>query len=559
MAKTTSPTNRLRKWLFTFFKIAIAVLGLWYVSYKLTWNDSAIIPKEGSGAPPIRNVTFMEDTPVAVLGTRVEPASPGNATPERTFVHIRFPNKPVKVKVETASGIREAEMVLRAGTLIPGTNEQLNIPQDIEVSFNQLKEEKAEGQEKGQFIHPGLRSLLKTAGGKWPLLAGAWALLVIPFFVTAIRWRNLMRPQGINMPLGKCLQLTFVGQFYSIMLPGITGGDLVKIIYTARLTGSKSKSFITIILDRVIGLVALMIIAGVSAGVQLLLNHQAGVPSNNTLINVFIMIVLMLVALATGATVYFSNRLRRLVGIEWFIEHLGSTSENQEEGRAKLEHLFRLANGLALVVSILGIAALAALRWGTQLTWAQKNGPIIFIGIGVLGLVAIGALAGLALHNMLVVRARPVIRRLAEAVVHVDQTLHVYRGHFGVLGWAFVISLVSQVTLPLSAWLCGLALDMRAPMSHYLAYVPVAVLAASLPISPPQGFGVMDSLLAHFFRESARAGQAFMLAQGIRFLPILWNLVGGYWVITGKYSRSAELLSPQAPEKAPSPAIETQS
>jgi hypothetical protein len=342
------------------------------------------------------------------------------------------------------------------------------------------------------------------------------------------------------------------------MLPGITGGDLVKIIYTARLTGSKSKSFITIILDRIIGLVALMVIAGVSAGVQLLLNHQAGIPSDNTLVNVFIMIVLMLVALAVGATVYFSYHLRRLVGIEWFIEHLGSASENQEEGRAKLEHLFRIANGLVLVLAVVGIAALAFLRWGTQLTWAQNNAPVIFIGIGALGLLVLGTLVGLALHNMLVARARPIIRRLAEAVVHIDQTLHIYRGHFGVLGWAFVISVVSQITLPLSAWLCGLALEMRAPMSHYLAYVPVAVLAASLPISP-LGLGVMDNVLVHFFRESARAGQSFMLAQGIRFLPILWNLVGGYWVITGKYSRSAELLSPQAPEKAPGPVIETQS
>ena len=101
-------------------------------------------------------------------------------------------------------------------------------------------------------------------------------LLVTPFFVTAIRWRNLMRPQGIEMPLGKSLQLTFVGQFYSIILPGITGGDLVKIVYAARLTGSKTKSFITVVLDRVIGLIALMTIAGVAAGVQLAINARNG-------------------------------------------------------------------------------------------------------------------------------------------------------------------------------------------------------------------------------------------------------------------------------------------
>ena len=80
---------------------------------------------------------------------------------------------------------------------------------------------------------------------------------------------------------------------------------------------------------------------------------------------------------------------------------------------------------------------------------------------------------------------------------------------------------------------------MTAPVTHYLAYVPVAVLAASLPVSPPQGFGVMDYLLVHFFAEQgkARAGQAFALAQAVRFLPLLWNLFGAYWVVTGSYSR----------------------
>ena len=81
--------------------------------------------------------------------------------------------------------------------------------------------------------------------------------------------------------------------------------------------------------------------------------------------------------------------------------------------------------------------------------------------------------------------------------------------------------------------------EWRLPVTYYLAYVPIAVLAASLPISPPQGFGVMDYILYHFFveRGTARAGQAVALAQSVRFLPILWNLMGAYWVITGRYSR----------------------
>ncbi len=133
----------------------------------------------------------------------------------------------------------------------------------------------------------------------------------------------------------------------------------------------------------------------------------------------------------------------------------------------------------------------------------------------------------------------PLLIRGVGAVIRVDEVLHTYRGHFGLLAWAYLISLPSQLTLPLSAWLSGLAFGMTPNVGYYLAYVPVAVLAASLPISPPQGFGFMDYILFHFFveRGAATAGQAIALAQSIRFLPIIWNLMGGYWVVTGSYSR----------------------
>jgi hypothetical protein len=365
-------------------------------------------------------------------------------------------------------------------------------------------------------------------------------MLVMPFVVTAIRWRNLMRPQGIDMPLGKCLQLTFVGQFYSIMLPGITGGDLVKIVYAARLTGSKTKSFITVVLDRVIGLVALMVIAGASAGVQLLLNRQAGRAVDNTLLNVLVMIVVLLGLLAAGATVYFSRRLRRLAGIEWFVEHLGSASQEAAQGRAKLERLFRVTNGLVLALALAVAGVLAILRFGVHAAWAEQNAPLVFGGLGTMGAAALTALGGLVLHNLLVERMRPVMGNVAEGIVGVDETLHVYRGHFGLLFWAFVISVLSQLPLPISAWLSGTALGMNAPVTHYMAYVPLAVLAASLPISLPQGIGFLEYVLNHFFveRGTATVSQAFALTQAVRFLPVLWNLCGGYWVVTGRYSRS---------------------
>ena len=271
-------------------------------------------------------------------------------------------------------------------------------------------------------------------------------------------------------------------------------------------------------------------------------------PPDNTLFNVFVLIVILLAGLGICGTVYFSRRLRKIAGIEWFIENASRLTTAPEDPRhestqhQKLERLFRLMNGCVLAAGVLIAGALAILRRGHAESWAHGNTPVVVVGISLGGLMAFGALAGLALHARLVNRITPFLRKAVEGIIGTDEALHVYRGHFGLLAWAFVISVISQLSLPLSAWLSGMAFGMHAPVTHYLAYVPLAVLAASLPISPPQGFGVLDGILVHFFanRGAATAAQAVTLAQAVRFLPILWNLCGAYWVITGKYSRKED-------------------
>ncbi len=312
----------------------------------------------------------------------------------------------------------------------------------------------------------GLEHLLTTAN-PWPLVA-ALLLLGLPFLITTWRWRKLMAVQGLKLPYGKCLTLTFVGQFYSTFLPGTTSGDVVKIIYTGRITGQKTKSAVTVLLDRVIGLVGLMIVGGLAAGGQLLVDmtqHRAGVgrAEDPLLLHVLGLIVLLLLALGAGATVYFSSRLRRWLGMD---------------------------------------ALLARLP-------------------------------------------------LPEFIKHADRTLRAYRGHKGVLAATLLASMVSQALLPLAGWLAGQSFGMRAPFGFYMAYVPVAVLASSLPIVPPQGLGVLDALILRFFviRGVDTASQAFALAQAIRFMPIFWNMLGAYWVVHDHYSRPhLESLQELAPE-----------
>ena len=59
------------------------------------------------------------------------------------------------------------------------------------------------------------------------------------------------------------LSLTWLGQFCNTFLPGSTGGDVVKFYRVCRLApNSKTAGFAALVADRLVALVALVLLAG---------------------------------------------------------------------------------------------------------------------------------------------------------------------------------------------------------------------------------------------------------------------------------------------------------
>lgn len=79
--------------------------------------------------------------------------------------------------------------------------------------------------------------------------------------LTAIRWRWLLRVQGIALPLRRAFSLTFIGMFFNAFLLGTTGGDLSKLYYiTKEAPDRKAKAVLSVVMDRAIGLLALLML-----------------------------------------------------------------------------------------------------------------------------------------------------------------------------------------------------------------------------------------------------------------------------------------------------------
>jgi len=162
---------------------------------------------------------------------------------------------------------------------------------------------------------------VKPVGDKWKgkrpgigtSLAGVpwWAFavgLLVLFSLTislSVRWWLLMRVQDIRLPLMSTVCYNYIGLFFNVLLPSLTGGDLVKIYYVVRETHKKTHAVATVLLDRVVGLVAMGFLAlgALVFSLDNLVLRQVRIPEA---------VILFMGAIVAGALVFYSKGLRRL-------------------------------------------------------------------------------------------------------------------------------------------------------------------------------------------------------------------------------------------------------
>jgi glycosyltransferase 2 family protein len=109
---------------------------------------------------------------------------------------------------------------------------------------------------------------VRTMNVRW-LLAGFLAFAPT-ILIVSWRWRLLLGAHGVFLKYWRVLELNMIGQFFSAFLVGTTGGDVVKIFYVARNVPAKKAAVgFTVIVDRVIGMVAMLFLGVVLSFTQL--------------------------------------------------------------------------------------------------------------------------------------------------------------------------------------------------------------------------------------------------------------------------------------------------
>lgn len=110
---------------------------------------------------------------------------------------------------------------------------------------------------------------VRRADVSW--LAAALAVYLIMTLGGVWRWRLLLSAQGVRVSFRTLLTSYVVALFFNNFLPSNVGGDVYRIADTARPAGSKTLAATVVLVDRVLGLMALVLVASVGATLARLL------------------------------------------------------------------------------------------------------------------------------------------------------------------------------------------------------------------------------------------------------------------------------------------------
>jgi uncharacterized membrane protein YbhN (UPF0104 family) len=100
-----------------------------------------------------------------------------------------------------------------------------------------------------------LRGALRTADPAW--LIGAFGLLFASNVLGSYQWARLLHAVEIRIPFWKVCAYYHVGLFFNNFLPAGIGGDIVRVVDASRHGPTRGAAISTVVMDRLIGTVAL--------------------------------------------------------------------------------------------------------------------------------------------------------------------------------------------------------------------------------------------------------------------------------------------------------------
>jgi len=191
---------------------------------------------------------------------------------------------------------------------------------------------------------------LRQADPAW--IAAAAAVLIASHLLASYQWSRLLAAAGIELPFWKVAAYYHVGLFFNNFLPANVGGDFMRTLDASRTGSTRANALSTVILDRLIGTVALGGVAVVSTLPAIDRYHLAAAYAG--VVVFFVMSVVLLRAMLEPRVLAALERVLARIGLARLSPSLDRLSGSLVEFRNRKRLLLELLS-VAMVVQIMRI------------------------------------------------------------------------------------------------------------------------------------------------------------------------------------------------------------
>ena len=244
------------------------------------------------------------------------------------------------------------------------------VPADQFVAFDDL------------VIRPGFVTILSQANRG--LLAMSSIGFLAALMIVSVRWRFMLSIQQIHITRWESVRLTFLGQFFNLVVPGTVGGDLVKVYYVAKHTPNKAAALVSTFVDRIMGLTEMTLLGAGMMAIVLI----GGLADFETLKLPLIALVFVVCGVGFVLVFLLSRRFRRVFHLQKFYRrlpiahHIAAAGDAAHRYRENPSSLIK-ALGLTFIAHMCWISAIATigLSLSMDVPWYRYfiNIPMIYI------------------------------------------------------------------------------------------------------------------------------------------------------------------------------------
>jgi hypothetical protein len=331
-----------KKHVFLLVKLGVGALVVLLIVRQLTLDDEIeLSPDAGGETISGRDLRVEGEVRIRVDGAwRTSPI-------DRDRAPVVFRERDGSVVLETRADRRvdrvRGDAVAFAGTasLVTESGEA----RTVDLASVRIREDGEGPTRLSPAAKVGLRSIVGRLDDRPGYALGAIAWMALAYATGVARWRLLLRAQGLLVSYWRAFKLTFIGFFFNNVLPGLTGGDVVKAVMIAQdHPDARPAAVGTVIVDRVLGILVLALMSATVLAFTFDRYREAAIA-----------VFGFLAVAALALVLFFSRRVRRAIRLDELVKRLPGASIMKKLDRAFF--LYRSQGSTVALAALLSVVS----------------------------------------------------------------------------------------------------------------------------------------------------------------------------------------------------------